>query len=334
MTRPSAAPLAAGGLLALAVLGPLVAPYDPAAILDAPALRLLPPGSRVPALVTLGGERLPVSGTGVGGRRVSEWHVEGASVVYTRGLRLARVPLEALAKDALGRPRIVSLRFPLGTDLAGRDLLSRLLAGARLSLLVGVGGALVAASLGGFLGLAAATGRRLGGAVIGRVGDALLALPRILLVAALAALFRPGAGGLVALLGLTGWPAFCRLVRADMTVLARSDLAASARAAGCSRASVAFRHLLPHALSTLLVATGLRAGSFVLLEASLSFLGFGIAPPRASWGNILAEGRDVLFEAWWVTLWPGALLAGSVVALNLLADHLRRRGEAGWPARD
>lgn len=325
-------PLFAVALLAL--VGPWLAPRDPLATLDPAALRMLPPFSRVPALVAKDGALLPVAGEDPdqAGRRLFDYHLEGDEVLRRKGPRVVRTPLADLQRNADGSPRVVTLTFLAGTDPFGRDLLSRLLAGARVSLAVGLGGVLIAALLGTLAGLFAGAGGAALDLILGRTGDALLAIPRIVLVAALAALFHPGVLGLSLLLGLTGWAGFARLVRADVVTLTGSEMAAAARAVGCSPARVALRHLAPHTMATVLAAAGLRIGPFVLLEASLSFLGFGIAPPLPSWGNILAEGRDVLFEGWWVVAWPGLLLGGTVVMLNKLADDLRRVVSAESPA--
>lgn len=306
-------------LLAVGLLGPLLAPGDPLASAAPAALRLLPPGSRVPALVAADGGLLPLDGGS------AAWRAEGDTVVARlRGGSERRVPLSALARDASGAPRQTTLRFPLGTDRFGRDLLSRIVAGARVSLLIGLAGIGGAALLALVLGLAAGLAGGLLDALLSRAGDAVLSFPRVVLVMVLAAWLAPSAGVLAALLALTGWPAIARLVRADARVVARSELLASARAAGAGPFRRALVHALPAVLPTLIVAAALRAGSYLLMEASLSFLGFGVPPPHPSWGNVIADGREVLLEAWWVSTLPGVALASAVLAANYLGDRARR----------
>jgi peptide/nickel transport system permease protein len=318
--------LAALGMLGVLILfGPSLAPRDPLASADPAALRLLPPLSSVPAFVRKDGEPVPIAGRDPDrtGEISSDWTLVGKTVRYRRGPRMREIGVSELALDGSGRPLTTELFFPLGTDGVGRDLLSRMLAGARLSLGIGIGGVLGASLLGGLLGLTGGLGSRTLDALLGRAGDAVLSVPRVVLVMALALLVRPGPLALALLLGLTGWPSLTRLVRAEVRSLAGSDLVAAARAVGAGRWRISLRHLLPHAAATLIVAAGLRVGPFVLLESALSFLGFGVPPPYPSWGNILGEGRGVLVEAWWVTALPGLALCGTVVLLNAAADVLR-----------
>ncbi len=303
----------------IALVGPWLAPTDPLASPDPVNLKLLPPASSIRALVRLDGTQLPLARNAHPPLRV-----EGSTVHYLRGRRWVEVDLDTLQRSPDGSPRLSTLHFLLGTDRFGRDLLSRLLAGARTSLLIGLAAVLLAGLLGALAGLA---GGLLGGwidAALSRLGDALLAVPRIVLVMAIAALWRPAPWGIALLVGLTGWAPIARLVRAEVRSWTDSDLVLAARAAGAASPRVALRHLSPLVAPTVLVAMGLRIGPFVLLEAALSFLGFGIAPPLPSWGNILADGRDLLFEAWWLTAFPGLALALAVLLANAGADRLRQ----------
>lgn len=224
-----------------------------------------------------------------------------------------------------GPVHIERARFVLGTDGLGRDLLSRLIWGARVSLAAGFLAALLAVAIGGSLGLTAGlAGGRLD-ALLMRFTDGALAIPRLFLLLLLAALFRPSLLSTVLLVGLTSWMAAARLVRGEAMSIREREFVAAARAAGASPARVAWRHVLPHAAMVLGVEAALRLGQAVLLEASLSYLGFGIPPPTASWGGLIADGRDRLLDAWWIATWPGLALAGVVIAASLVADGTGER---------
>jgi peptide/nickel transport system permease protein len=217
------------------------------------------------------------------------------------------------------------IRFVLGTDSLGRDLASRLVWGARVSLVAGLLAALVAVAIGGSVGLTAGF---LGGRVdslLMRATDGALAIPRLFLLLLLAALFRPSLGTTVLLVGCTTWMAAARLVRSEALSIREREFVAAAQAAGASPARVALRHVLPQAAAVLGVEASLRLGQAVLLEASLSFLGLGVPPPAASWGGLIADGRDRLLDAWWIATWPGLALAGVVIAASLVADGARER---------
>ncbi len=308
--------VAGAGLAALLVLAalaaPIVAPYDPSEQLDAAAARHRPPGTRLAAVRLADGRwRLAERVERVGGE-----------LRYERLGRVETVPAAAVANltaDGVADQRL----FLLGSDRFGRDLLSRILYGARVSLAVGSLALLLALSLGIAVGSAAALGGPLIDAVLMRAVDAMLAFPTLLLALALAALTRASSWTLVAILAATGWMGVSRLVRAELLGLARRDFVLAARAGGQRPLALFFRHLLPNALTPVTVDASLRIGDLILVEAALSFLGLGLQPPTPSWGGMVADGRDVLGIAWWVSAFPGAAIALAVVAFNLLGDGLR-----------
>lgn len=210
----------------------------------------------------------------------------------------------------------------LGTDAFGRDVLGRLLVAARLSLGVGVAGSLLAAALGALIG---AAGAWLGGAtdrVLLALGDALLAVPRLVLLLVIAALWGPGLPTVVAVLALTGWMGVARLVRAEVLGVRVLPYVEAAQALGVSPVRVLIRHVLPNALGAATVAVTLGVGSAILLESGLSFLGLGIQPPSPSWGNMISGGREWLLTAPWIALSPGVALVLTVVACTLIGDAL------------
>lgn len=233
--------------------------------------------------------------------------------------------------DPAAQPDIVALKslppslaHPFGTDVYSRDVLSRVLYGARVSLAVGLLAALLAATVGTAYGAVAGY---LGGrwdAAMMRVIDALLAVPRALLLIAVLSLWgRVPLWLLVVLLGLTGWFGVSRLVRAQVLALRDHDLVASARALGASDARILVRHVLPNVLSPVIVSATLGIGNVIVLEAGLSFLGIGVRPPQPSWGNIIQDGGSDLAALWWVALFPGLCIVLTVMAFNALGDGLR-----------
>ena len=223
------------------------------------------------------------------------------------------------SRDSLGTWHL------LGTDAFGRDILLRLWSAARISLGVGVAGSVIAGALG--IGLGAIAGWRGGwfDRAIVAVADAMLAIPRLVLLLVIAALWGPGLTVVITVLGLTGWMSVMRLVRADVQGVRVLPYVECAEALGVPATRVVWRHVLPNALGSAVVAITLGVGNAILLESGLSFLGLGVQPPDPSWGNMIAAGREWLLVAPWIALSPGLLLITTVVASTVLGDGLSRR---------
>lgn len=226
-----------------------------------------------------------------------------------------------LATMALRPP---SLAHPLGTDAVARDVLARVLAGGRLSLLIGLVSVTLSTGLGTAWGMAAGLAGARTDALLMRLVDAGLATPRVLvLLVVLALRDTPSVPLLVGAIAATGWFAHARLVRGEVRRLRRADWLVAARALGVPWARLAWRHLLPHLAGPVLVTAAIGVGQVIVLEAGLSWLGVGVQPPAASWGNIIRDGTDVLQAAPWISLAPGACLVMVVLCCSLLADGLR-----------
>ncbi len=218
---------------------------------------------------------------------------------------------------------------PLGTDRFGRDVWTRLVFGARVSLGVGLLAALLAVTIGVAVGAVGGYWPGPVGALLLALTDFALAVPRVVLLLLLAALWRPSAALVIVVLGLTGWMSVARLVHGEVRSLAARPFVEGARALGLRRARVLWRHILPNALTPVIVAAALGIGNAITLEAGLSFLGLGVQPPMPSWGNMIASGRDTLVNAPWVATAPGVALVLVVVACTLLGDAVRDALEPG-----
>jgi peptide/nickel transport system permease protein len=232
-------------------------------------------------------------------------------------------PQDPLAQDLAHRLESPGGRYLLGSDSLGRDMLSRLLFGARTSLLVGVLAVAASGVVGSVLGITAGYFGGWWDALIMRVVDVVQAVPYLLLALAIAVVLGPGLETLIVVLALGTWMTFARVLRGETLAVRESSMVLAARVAGASDRRIMIRHVLPQLSGSLAVLCSLMVGSTILFEASLSFLGLGIQRPMPSWGNMLLDGVDVLDSAWWITVFPGVAVLLASMAVNLLGDWLR-----------
>ena len=287
---------------------PASAPAD--AVLAAPAVRVPARRRRFPALV-----------------------VAGVGFVAVLLLVAAAAPLLA-PQDPIRQSLRGRLAAPtwqgsdghahlLGTDHLGRDVLSRVIHGSRVSLVIGFSAVLVGGLLGSAAGLVAGFSRGRLDAVIMTVADAQLAFPFILLAIGIIAVLGPSFPTLVVVIGLSGWVSYARILRSQVLVLRSREFVESIHALGGSLARVVLRHVLPNVLSSIVVIATLELARAIVLEATLSFLGLGIQPPTPSWGGMVQEGREYLDSAWWISTFPGIVLMITSIVVSRTGDWLR-----------
>jgi peptide/nickel transport system permease protein len=221
--------------------------------------------------------------------------------------------------DAMGP----SLHHWFGVDKFGRDILTRVLYGSRISLSIGFIAVAISITLGTLVGALAGFYGGWVDSLLMRLTDVMLSFPRLVLLIVVIALFESSITLVVVVLGLTGWMGTARIVRGEVLSLREREFVQAARALGMGDGRIIFRHVIPNTLAPVIVSATLGIGQTILTEASLSFLGLGVRPPTPSWGNMIADGRDALTQAWWISTFPGLAIVFTVIAFNLLGDGLR-----------
>ena len=233
------------------------------------------------------------------------------------------VPFDPLAMDLDSLKQPPSKAHLFGTDSKGRDILSRVVYGSRISLTVGILASALSLCIGIFFGLIAGYFGGNTDAVLSQFFDIFLAFPSLLLAIGISAVMPPGLGSAMLAITLVGWAGFARLVRGITLSLKEQTYVEASRALGASPGRILYRHILPNAVPLLLVAGSLRVGGFILLEAALSFLGLGVQPPTPTWGSMISLNRTYINSAPWMVIFPGLAISVTVISFNILGDFLR-----------
>ncbi|HEY7519131.1 MAG TPA: ABC transporter permease [Methylomirabilota bacterium] len=235
-------------------------------------------------------------------------------------------PLSVNIRHRLGPPAWMSGGDPahiLGTDQIGRDLLSRMIYGGRVSLAIGVAAVLISSTIGVLLGLSAGYfGRRLDWTIMTFI-NVMLTFPFVLLALAVIAVLGPSLINMIIVLGVADWPLYARVIRAETMAIREREFVLAGRAVGMSHFRIIFRQILPNLVSIIVVIATLQVARVIILESFLSFLGLGVQPPTPAWGNMLGEGRVYMLNSWWIATFPGLAIFITTLAINLMGNALR-----------
>ena len=341
-------------LYSLAFLAPFIAPFSPYDQQDFLVTAYQPPFARLNALVlkqpktliiplqTGNGRTVQLANSLISDfqklktrnepnsvRFVNEYRIDGENVIYRQGIRTKTIAMNELAgsgkkgAEAVSNQQpdfVVTRTFVFGTDQYGRDILSRVIYGSKISLSIGFLVVLISVTLGTIIGVSSGYFGGWIDAVMMRIVDILIAFPALFLILIIIATFGNSIYLIVITLSFTGWMGVARIVRSQVLSLKEQEFILAAKSLGLSHMRIIFRHLAPNTLTPVIIAATLRIGSIILTEAGLSFLGLGVQPPTPSWGNIINEGRDSLLNYWWISTFPGIAILTTVVCFNLIGD--------------
>jgi len=344
-------------LYSLAFLAPFIAPFSPYDQQDFLVTAYQPPLARLNALILKQPKSLLIplqkgSGTTVKLtnslisdfqslktrnepntiRFINEYRIEGDKVIYRQGIRSKTIAINELADNGnintmaskgMQPDFVIARTFIFGTDQYGRDILSRVIYGSKISLSIGFLVVLISVTLGTVIGVSSGYFGGWIDAVMMRIVDVLIAFPALFLILIIIATFGNSIYLIVITLSFTGWMGVARIVRSQVLSLKEQEFILAAKSLGLSSMRIIFRHLAPNTLTPVIIAATLRIGSIILTEAGLSFLGLGVQPPTPSWGNIINEGRDNLLNYWWISTFPGIAILTTVVCFNLIGDGVR-----------